>query len=206
MFNQRETIAKRGGYGWLGVMAPTQPLLASTKPALAPKTLVLTGPTYAKAYFRIFLKFYRYKMVRGKSRDEQKNQRTEPEPEPPVPVSVLEFKIFQFLGQFSIPTFLKNLVLGSISSGFSSTGSRPMLILDKQKNQRTGSEPRTEPEPRKTKPEPEPLVPVLVLEFEIFRFLGRFSIPTFLKNSVLGSISSDSSSTSSKPMLIPREK
>ncbi|GJS67393.1 zinc finger BED domain-containing protein RICESLEEPER 2, partial [Tanacetum coccineum] len=39
---------------------------------------------------------------------------------------------------------------------------------DEQKNQRTGSEPRTKPEPIRTKPEPEPSVPVPVLDFETF--------------------------------------
>nr|GEW35168.1 hypothetical protein [Tanacetum cinerariifolium] len=76
-------------------------------------------------------------------------------------------------------------------------------VRDEQKNERTGSEPRTRPEPRRTELDPEPSVsvPVPVLEFENFRFLGRFSVPTFLKNSVLGSISSGSSSTGSRPIL-----
>ncbi|GJR46745.1 hypothetical protein Tco_1314848 [Tanacetum coccineum] len=42
---------------------------------------------------------------------------------------------------------------------------------DEQKNQRTGSEPRTKPELIRTKPEPEPSVPVPVLDFEIFSVL-----------------------------------
>ncbi|GJU91164.1 hypothetical protein Tco_1303587 [Tanacetum coccineum] len=67
-------------------------------------------------------------------------------------------------------------------------------------SERTGSEPRTGPEPRRTEPEPEPPVSVPVLEFEIF----RFSVPTFLKNSVLGSIGSGSSSIGSRTMLIPK--
>nr|GEV42786.1 hypothetical protein [Tanacetum cinerariifolium] len=72
---------------------------------------------------------------------------------------------------------------------------------DEQKNQRTGSKPRTGPKPRRTEPKPEP--PVLVLEVEIFQFLGWFSVPTFLKNLVLGSIGFGSSSTDFRPMLIP---
>ncbi|GJT80522.1 ribonuclease H-like domain-containing protein [Tanacetum coccineum] len=39
-----------------------------------------------------------------------------------------EQKDLLFLVQFSVPTFLKNLVLGSIGSGSSSTGSRPMAL------------------------------------------------------------------------------
>ncbi|GKF35500.1 hypothetical protein Tco_0112258, partial [Tanacetum coccineum] len=44
-----------------------------------------------------------------------------------------------------------------------------LRIRDEQKNQRTGSEPRTKPEPIRTKPKPEPPVPVL--DFEIFSVL-----------------------------------
>ncbi|GKE61056.1 hypothetical protein Tco_1511423 [Tanacetum coccineum] len=73
-------------------------------------------------------------------------------------------------------------------------------------SERTGSEPRTGPEPRRTEPEPEPPVSVPLLEFEIFLFLVRFSVPTFLKNSVLGSIGFGSSSIGSRPMLIPMSR
>ncbi|GJV28257.1 hypothetical protein Tco_1384705 [Tanacetum coccineum] len=55
------------------------------------------------------------------------------------------------------------------------------ILRDEQKNQRTGSEPRTAPEPRRTELELELPVPVPVLEFEIFWFLGRFgSVPPVL--------------------------
>ncbi|GJS84426.1 hypothetical protein Tco_0750967 [Tanacetum coccineum] len=74
---------------------------------------------------------------------------------------------------------------------------------DEQKNQRTESEPKTRLEPRRTKPELESPVLVLVLEFKIFVFLSQLSVPTFLKNLILGSNSSGSSSTGSKSMLIP---